>query len=66
MATIDWTESHGHDTPTDPNWSRFFTADECRQMRRDDSQALTRVCMILLSIVAGGLLIGIVGVLLAI
>ncbi len=50
---------------TPPIWKQFFSLEEYREMEHDDSVALTRVCTILISIVAGGLCIGIIGLLLA-
>ena len=62
MATIHLTDPWDQEEQAHPYLTRCFTVEQRRQMRRDDSEALTRVSMLLLSIVAGGLALGIIAI----
>ncbi len=57
-----------HQSGSDKNrsdWHQAFTPQMARQLAYEDSVALRNVCVVLLTIVSGGLLLGIAAVLLA-
>ena len=61
------TTSQSHDTPEEVSvWQTVFSDQMRQDLKKEDSIAFRNICCVLISIVTGGLLLAIVGVLFSI